>query len=172
MKLLSQKISDLQSLYLRQLRLLLSAECMIAIKTPYLLETTTDPELQQVFHQCVQESEGRAARIREILLHSPSDSAQPSKCRVVYGLFDEAEDMIEDCAGHDAVRNAAIIAVAMRIKNYQTAAYQAVRQFARVLGREQDVQMFDDILREEGYDSRQLSGIEERVTSAYREAAA
>ena len=171
MKLLSEKISDLQALYLRQLRLLLSAEGMIAIKTPHLLETATDPELQQVFQQCVSESEGRAARLREILLHAPVDSAQPLKCRVVYGLFDEAEDMIEDCA-HVSVRNAAIIAVAMRIKNYQTAAYQAVRQFARVLGREQDVQMFDEILREEGYDSRQLSGIEERVTSAYRETAA
>jgi ferritin-like metal-binding protein YciE len=171
MKLFSEKISDLQSLYLRQLRLLLSAEGMIAIKTPHLLETTTDIELQQVFQQCIEESEERAARLREILGDAHGDSSQPLKCRVVYGLFDEAEEMIEDCA-HVSVRNAAIIAVAMRIKHYQTAAYEAIRQFARALGREQDVQMFDEILREEGCDCRQLTGIEEKVTSALRKVAA
>jgi ferritin-like metal-binding protein YciE len=162
MKLLIEKIPDIQSLYLRELRLLLSAEAMIAIKTPRLLETTTDSELQEAFHRCIEESEGRAAQIRNILKDAHSDSVQPLKCKVIYALFDEAEDLIEDCA-HHSIRNAGIIAAALRIKHYQVAAYGAIRQFAHALGRQQDVRVFDEALREEGFGTRQLLGIAERI---------
>jgi ferritin-like metal-binding protein YciE len=164
MRLFSEKIPDLQSLYLRQLRLLLSAEGMIAIKTPHLLESTTDPELQQEFRQCIQESEARAERLRSLLNEARSEAKQPVKCKVIYALFDEAEELIEDAA-HEPVRDAVILAAALRIKHYQIAAYGAMRQFAHALGHQQDVRAFDNILREEGQGSRHLSGIAERVNS-------
>jgi ferritin-like metal-binding protein YciE len=171
MKIFSEKIPDLQSLYLRQLRLLLSAEGMIAIKTPHLLESATDSELQRTFQQCIQESEARANRLRSLLNEAHSEAKQPVKCRVIYALFDEAEDLMEDAA-HEPVRDAVILATALRIKHYQIAAYGAMRQFAHALGHEQDVQELDSILREEGQESRHLSGIAERVNSAFRKVAA
>jgi hypothetical protein len=42
MKIFSEKIPDLRTLYVRELRLLLSAEEMIAIKTQFLADSATD----------------------------------------------------------------------------------------------------------------------------------
>jgi ferritin-like metal-binding protein YciE len=167
MRLLIEKIPDIQSLYMNQLRLLLSAEAMIAIKTPHLLETATDSELQQVFQHCIEGSEARAAQIRRILsdAHGHGDSAHPLKCKAIYVLFDEAEELIEECA-HDSIRNIGMIAAALRIKHYQIAVYSVIRQFAQALGREQDLRLFDDALHDDSYCSRQLVVIAERANSA------
>jgi ferritin-like metal-binding protein YciE len=163
MKLVVEKIPDLFALYIRQLRLLLSAEEMLAIKTPFLRESATDPELIQYFQHSIQANESHSAAIRGMLAQT-SDGPGPDKSKIIYAIFDESEDLIE-AAGHPSVRDAALFAAAQRIKHFQIATYGAVCQFAQNLGHEQDVQIFDDILRVEGHLTRQLSAIAARVNS-------
>ena len=89
MKLMHEKIRDLESLYIRHLRMLLSAEELIAIKTPFLAENTTDSELRQIFQRYALQSREQATLIRALLERASLDS-DPIKCLVVYALFDEA----------------------------------------------------------------------------------
>ena len=49
MKLLIEKIADLRALYVKELRLLLSAEEMIAIKSPLMADSAGDTELIHLF---------------------------------------------------------------------------------------------------------------------------
>jgi len=169
MKLMSEKIPDLDALYTRQLRLLLSAEEMIAIKTPRLIETAQDPELIKVLQEHLEETRTHASRLKEIL-NRAAEKAEPIKCRVVYALFDEAEDMIEDAA-HEGVRQVMLIGESQRIEHYEIAAYGAVRQFARVLGRGEDARLLDQTIREEAAADRQLTSIANRINLTAQKAA-
>lgn len=169
MKLMSEKLPDLEALYIKQLRVLLSAEEINVRGAPRMAESATDPELKQVLRSHVDETERHALRLRSILEGLPGDH-DLLKCRVMSSLIDEAADMMED-AEHDSVRDAAIIAAAQRIEHYEIAAYGAVRHFARVLGREQDVAVLSQTINEEGNADHHLTHIAERVNPTARKAA-
>jgi len=169
MKLMSEKIRDLESLYVRHLRMLLSAAELIAIKTPFLAENTSDAELRKLFQGYALRSRDQSTVIRGLLERASSNS-DPMKCRVVYALFDEAEDFIQD-ASHDEVRNAIVIAAAQRIKHYETAIYGATTEFARVLGRDEDARKLEKITEDERAEEQQLSNIAERINPSAKKAA-
>ncbi len=169
MKLVREKLPDLQALYVKQLRMLLWAEELILRGLPRMAETATDPELKQAFRNHLLETEKQAARLRTVLEPLPGDH-DPLKCRVVSALIDEAEDMIED-SDHESVRDAALIAAAQRIEHYEIAAYGAVRHFAGVLNREQDVHLLTQTIDEEGNADHHLTSIATRVNPTARKAA-
>lgn len=168
MKIFLEKMQNLEALYFRQLRQLLSAEELISIKTPFFTERAKDPELQQVLRKQSEGAEEQAGRLRDMLGRASSEW-EPIKCKVIYALFDEAEDLVKDAA-HDSVRDAVLISEAQRIKHYEIAAYGAVRQFARVLERADDQHMLNEIVHEEDDADRQLSRIAERVNPAAKAA--
>lgn len=169
MKLIHEKIPDLQALYEKQLRLLLSAEEITGIKLGFFVDSSTDPELHAVLSEHKQETDVHGARLREILARTAA-GANPEKCKVIYALFDEAEELIED-ASHEAVRDALIISAAQRIEHYEIAAYGAVRQFARVLRRDMDVELLDKTIHEEGRADHGLTSISERINPTAKKAA-
>ena len=169
MKLVYEKIRDLEALYVRHLRMLLSAEELIAIKTPFLAENTTNDELRKLFQSYALRSRERSPLIRALLERTSTDS-DPFKCRVVYALFDEAEELVND-ALHDEVRNVIVIAAAQRIKHYQIAIYGATTQFARVLGRDEDARKLEAVTEETRAEEQQLSNIADRINPSAKEAA-
>jgi ferritin-like metal-binding protein YciE len=164
MKLFVEKMPDLQALYVKELRLLLSAEEMIAIKSPIMAEAAEDAELIQILRRNVADTYAHASRLREIL-HRVTGEAGPLKCRVVYALFDEVEDLSQDAA-HNPVRDAALTAEAQRIEHYQIAAYEALQKFARILGHDEDARVLEQSFREEELASQELAAIAERVYPA------
>ena len=161
MKLLNEKILDLKALYVKELRVLLSAEEMIAIKTQYLADSAADRGLVDTLENQVEESEARAKRLREILQHV-GDEVQPVKCKVVYALFDDAEDIIKN-AEPDGVRDAAVLAAAQRVKHFEIASYGSVREFARALERKQEAELLDEAVYDEGRAELALAKIGERI---------
>jgi ferritin-like metal-binding protein YciE len=169
MKLTIEKLPDLRALYIRQLRLLLSAEEQIVRGLPAMIEIATDTQLKQAFQSHQQETETHVSRLREILTRIAGE-AEPIKCKVLAALVEEAEDLVESCA-HDAVRDAALISAAQRIEHYEIAAYGAVRHFAHVLGRQSEAEALDQTIHEEGHADHLLTSIAERVNPAARKAA-
>ena len=161
MKLLIEKLPDLQALYVKELRLLLSAEEMIAIKEPIMAEAAEDQELNHVIRQNIEDAHAHASRVRQMLKRA-TGAAEPLKCRVVYALFDEVEDLSQD-ASHIPVRDAALITEAQRIEHYQIAAYGALQQFARILGHTEDESLLLESLRDEELANQELAAIAERV---------
>jgi ferritin-like metal-binding protein YciE len=167
MKSRVEEIHDLEALYFKQLRLLLSAEEVIAVKTPFFTDRAQDLQLKQVLRRQSEEGEAHAARLRDILGRSGSAST-PVKCEAIYALFHEVEELVT--ATQDAVRDAVLIAEAQRIKHYEIAAYGAVRQFARVLRRVEDEHLLDESIHKKGEADKQLSNIAERVNPAAKAA--
>jgi|SRR5580658_6806908 ferritin-like metal-binding protein YciE len=169
MKLVIEKIADLQALYERQLRLLLSAEEISAIKYYLFVDSAIDPELHQVLQEHQRESETHSARLRDILARI-TGAADPLKCRVIYALFDEAEDLLKSMS-HESVRNALLIGAAQRIKHYEIGAYGSLRQFAKVMGHDNDAHILEQSLREEEESDRRLTSISERINPLAKKAA-
>jgi len=169
MKLMSEKLQDLQALYVKDLRLLLSAEEVIAMKMPFVIGSASDPELKQVFRQHRLETEEQVKRLREIL-HQVSGEADPLKCKVMYSMFGEIEDVAED-AEHERLRDAAMLAEARRIEHYEIASYGALLEFARLLGYERHVQLLEATMREETMADNRLAEIGARVYLTARTAA-
>lgn len=169
MKLVIEKLPDLRALYVRQLRLLLSAEETIVRGLPTMLERSTDTQLKQAIQSHLQETEVQVKRLRPILTQIAGEAEELS-CKVLRALLDEAADMMQDCS-HDAVRDAALIASAQRIEHYEIAAYGAVRHFAQVLGRSADAELLNQTLREEEHADHLLSAIAGRVNPSAKKAA-
>ncbi len=169
MKLVIEKMPDLHALYVKELRLLLSAEEMISIKAPRMAETAQDPVLVHLFRQYVEETYVHIDRLREILLRV-TGQADPLKCKVVYALFDEVEDLIED-ASHVPVRDAALVAEAQRVQHYQLAGLGVLREIADALEIREDAQLLDQSLRELEGTNLRLMVIGERIYPSARKAA-
>ncbi len=163
MKIVIEKIPDLQSLYVQELRLLLSAEETIAMKSLFLHDAALDDELREVVNKHWQDSERQSVRLREIL-NRVSDESEPIKSKTVYALFDEAEDLAQEAA-HESVRNIALVAVARRIKHYELAFYETLCQFAAVLGRDDDLRLLEESFREDREVAQQLANIAIRVNT-------
>ena len=125
--------------------------------------------MRQALAEQQQETEAHAATLKDILGRT-KDEADPLKCKVIYALFDEAEDLLKG-ASQEAVRNALIMTAAQRIEHYKIAAYGALRQYARVLGCDNDTRILDQAMQEEKQSDLQLTSMAERINPAAKKAA-
>jgi ferritin-like metal-binding protein YciE len=172
MKFLSENLLDLRSLYVNQLRVLVSMEKQIVESLPTMIERATDEELKNALESHLLETEQQVARVEEIVRYSvgTGDSTSPIKCKVMLALSAEAEDMILD-SKDESVRDAAIIAAAQRVEHYEIAAYGAVRTFAQILGEAGAAELLDKTIKEEGNADHLLTEIANRVNPYAKKAA-
>jgi ferritin-like metal-binding protein YciE len=169
MKPVIEKLPNLRAMYIKQLRLLLSAEEQIVRGLPAMIDVATDLQLKQVLQSHLKESEVQVMRLRKILSQIAGE-AEPLKCRVLMALVDEIEDMVED-SSHVAVRDAALITGVQRIEHYEMAAYGGARHFAHVLGRDGDAELLDQSLQEERGADHLFTSIADRVNPEAKKAA-
>jgi ferritin-like metal-binding protein YciE len=64
---------------------------------------------------------------------------------------------------NEALRDAALIAAAQRVEHYEIAAYGAVRQWAHILGKNEQAALLDQTIKEEGHADHLLTGIASRI---------
>jgi ferritin-like metal-binding protein YciE len=161
MKFFSANLETLRELYHNQLKMLLSTEQQITEALPKMIEKATDIQLKQAFQSHLQETHVQVTRIQQILRTETND-VESSHCKVLAALVSEAEDMVKD-ATDESVRDAALIAAAQRVEHYEIAAYGAVRQWARILGKSQQAALLDQTILEEGHADKLLTEIANRV---------
>jgi ferritin-like metal-binding protein YciE len=161
MKFFSANLETLRELYHNQLKMLLSTEQQITEALPKMIEKATDTQLKQAFQSHLQETHVQVTRIQQILRAETND-VESSHCKVLAALVSEAEDMVKDSTD-ESVRDAALIAAAQRVEHYEIAAYGAVRQWARILGKSQQAALLDQTILEEGHANKLLTEIANRV---------
>lgn len=64
---------------------------------------------------------------------------------------------------YEAVRDAALIAAAQRVEHYEIAFYGAVRQWAQILGKNEQAILLDETIKEEGHADHLLTEIASRI---------
>ena len=155
------KLNSLQDLYLEQLRDLYSAEHQIVDALPKMAAAATHPELKQAFQTHLVQSQEQARRIERIC-EGLGESPKGETCDGMKGLLKEGEKTMKTRADSD-VLDAALIAAAQRVEHYEIAGYGCVKTYARLLGRQQDVQLLQQTEDEEGQTDKLLTALAERT---------
>jgi ferritin-like metal-binding protein YciE len=163
MKLFSENIEDLRTLYIANLKKALDMEQKITKALPTMIEKSTDPELATAFRNHLTETQGHVAQV-EALLREATGDASASTCKVISALITEAEDGIKD-AGDESIRDITLIGAAQQVEHHEIAVYGTLRTWAELLGEDEAADILEGILDEEKNADELLSTISDTVNT-------
>lgn len=163
MKLFSENIEDLRTLYVANLKKALDMEQKITKALPTMIEKSTDPQLATAFRNHLTETQGHVAKVESLLREATGD-ADTKTCKVISALVTEAEDSIKD-AGDESIRDITLIAAAQQIEHHEIAVYGTLRTWAELLGEDNAADILESILDEEKAADELLSDISDSVNT-------
>jgi ferritin-like metal-binding protein YciE len=163
MKLFSENIEDLRTLYTTNLQKALDMERKITKALPTMIEKSTDPQLATAFRNHLEQTRGHVAKV-ESLLREAKGEADTSTCKAISALITEAEDNIKD-AGDPGIRDITLIASAQQVEHHEIAVYGTLRTWAELLGEDLAADTLESILEEEKEADELLSNISDSVNT-------
>ena len=138
---------------------LYSAEKQIVKALPRMIKATKHKQLQQAFRNHLRQTEQHAARLERIC-KDLGVSPRGKKCVGMEGLLEEGKELIQDKPDDD-VLDAGLISAQQHVEHYEMAGYGTVRTYARQLGYEEQAQLLQQTLDEEGETDRLLTDLAE-----------
>jgi ferritin-like metal-binding protein YciE len=164
MKLFSENIEDLRTLYITNLKKALDMEQKITKALPTMIEKSTDPQLATAFRNHLTETQGHVSKV-EGILRAATGEADTSTCKAISALITEAEDNIKD-AGDASIRDITLIASAQQVEHHEMAVYGTLRTWAELLGYDDAADILESILDEEKNADELLSTISDSVNTS------
>jgi ferritin-like metal-binding protein YciE len=162
-------VSTMEELLIDELKDIYNAEKQITRALPKMVKATTSPELRQAFESHLEETQGQIERLDKVF-EILGRSARGKTCHGMQGVLEEGAEVIEDTK-KSPLRDAALISAAQRVEHYEMAAYGCVREYARLLGQKEIVQLLEQTLEEEKAADEKLSSLSESVNSEAMSAA-
>ena len=122
---------DLRSLYIGQLRYLLSTEKQIVDGLDSMIEYAQDQQLKRAFQTHQTETKGHVERLDMILDELQGDS-DDKKDPIITALISSGVNIVRE-SSEGPVRDAGLLATAQKIEHYEIASYGAARDWAEIL---------------------------------------
>ena len=163
MKLFSENIEDLRTLYVTGLKKALDMEQKITKALPTMIEKSTDPQLATAFRNHLTETQQHVAKVTTLLREATGDNST-STCKAISALITEAEDSIKDAA-EPSIRDITLIASAQQVEHHEIAVYGTLRTWAELLGQDGAADTLESILEEEKNANELLSTISDSVNT-------
>jgi ferritin-like metal-binding protein YciE len=163
MKLFSENIQDLRTLYTANLKKALDMEQKITKALPTMIEKSTDPQLANAFRNHLEETRGHVSKVESLLVEATGE-ASTSTCKAISALITEAEDNIKDAAD-PSIRDITLIASAQQVEHHEIAVYGTLRTWAELLGEDDAATLLEGILDEEKTADELLSEIADSVNT-------
>jgi ferritin-like metal-binding protein YciE len=154
-----RSLSNLQDLFIHELRDLFSAEQQLLEALPKMAEAATSPDLRDAFSQHLNQTRTHVARLDRIF-DQLELTGSGEECKGMKGLISEGEDVI-NAEGESAVIDAALITAAQRVEHYEIAGYGTARAHAKHLGFDDIATTLQAILDEEGETDKKLTALAE-----------
>jgi ferritin-like metal-binding protein YciE len=133
------------------------AERQLLKALPKLAKKSTNINLQEAFSTHRDETEEHVARLEQIF-EMIGKRSRGKTCDAILGIIAEGEEVIEDVKD-GALRDAGILAAAQAAEHYEIARYGTLREWAKLLGLEQAVDLLDQTLVEEKHADELLTSI-------------
>jgi len=152
-------METLKDLYVEELKDLYSAEKQILKGLARMTKAANHPELKEAFSRHAQITEKHVERLERICADLDV-SPRGKKCVGMEGLIEEASELIKEKPEPD-VLDAGLIAAAQHVEHYEMAGYGCVRTYARQLGYEDQAELLQTTLDEEGSTDKLLTQIAE-----------
>jgi ferritin-like metal-binding protein YciE len=153
------ELDTLKDLYVEELKDLYSAEKQLVKALPKMAKAANSPELRAAFKTHLRQTAEHAARLEKIC----SDlgvSPRGKKCVGMEGLIEEGSDLIKEEPDPD-VLDAGLISAAQHVEHYEMAGYGTVRTYARQLGLDDQADLLQRTLDEEGETDHLLTALAE-----------
>jgi ferritin-like metal-binding protein YciE len=150
-------ISNLEDLYYDQIRDLYSAETQLLEALPGLCDAASNDDLKEALSGHLAETREQRDRLANICSRHGL-APEGTTCEAMRGLVKEASNHALSVDPGE-VRDAAIIACGNRVEHYEIAGYGAAKAFAEVLGFNDDVNLLDKSIEEEGAADKKLTKI-------------
>ncbi|MEO8377163.1 MAG: DUF892 family protein [Candidatus Sumerlaeota bacterium] len=114
---------------------------------PKLLKAAGNTSLKRVFRDHMEQNKVHIARLEKAFAFIDRP-ARPRKCKGMAVLLKEAEDAGE-LKGITPLVDAGIIMAAQKVEHYEIVAYNALKTYARILGQDDIVNLFEANLGDE-----------------------
>ncbi len=154
------ELETLEKLYVDELKDLWSAENQILKALPKMIKAASHRELKQAFTAHEKQTREHVKRLERVcadLGYSP----RGKKCVGMEGLLKEGSELIKERPDPD-VLDAGLISAAQHVEHYEMAGYGTARTWARLLGYDDQADILQTTLDEEGDTDKLLTGLAER----------
>ena len=153
------ELETLRDLYIDELKDLYSAENQILKALPKMMKAATHPELKRAFETHLKQTETHVERL-ETIFEQLEASPRGKKCVGMEGLIEEGKELIGEKPEKE-VLDAGLISKAQHVEHYEMAGYGTVRTYARLLGEDQQADLLQQTLDEEGETDKLLTQLAE-----------
>src|SRR5688572_132138 len=158
-ELYAMQMTDLQDLFIDNLKDLYSAEKQMLRSMPKLAKAAESEELKAAFQKHARETEQQVQRLEQIFQRLGA-SPRGKKCKGMEGLIEENKELLEEDAEPE-VLDAGIIVGAQKVEHYEIAGYGSAVTFAKLLGDQESAKLLAQTLDEEEKADKLLSEIAE-----------
>jgi ferritin-like metal-binding protein YciE len=153
------EMETLRDLYIDELKDLYSAENQILKALPRMIKVSSHPQLKKAFSTHERQTREHAKRLERICKQL-GVSPKGKKCDGMEGLLKEGKSLIAEKPAPD-VLDAGLLSAAQHVEHYEMAGYGTVRTWARLLGYEDQAELLQRTLNEEGETDHLLTAIAE-----------
>ena len=155
--------TSLQDLYTQKLQLLLDAEQQGLSAMPQLVQQVQNEQLRTALQQHHRQTEQQVQRLQQLMGSRQSgQSMQNNECISMRALIQEAQMMLPNIQDSDTI-DAFIIGAQQAIEHHEIAAYGTARTWAQQLGFDEDADLLQETLDEEGETDHKLTELAERA---------
>jgi ferritin-like metal-binding protein YciE len=153
------EMESLRDLYVDELKDLWSAEKQLVKALPKMAKAATNPELSKAFTTHLHQTEQHLQRLEQIF-DELGETPRGKKCVGMEGLIEEGVQLVSEDPEPE-VLDAGLIMKAQHVEHYEIAGYGTVRTFARLLGNENQAELLQQTLDEEGETNKLLTQLAE-----------
>jgi ferritin-like metal-binding protein YciE len=150
-------ISNLEDLFVHELRDVLDAERQITKALPKMMKAATSEELKAAFEEHLAVTEEQIGRLENVF-KTLGKAARGKHCAGMEGLLKEGDELIKE-EEPSAALDAALICAAQKVEHYEIAAYGSLATYAELLELEDAVDLLGETLNEEKETDEKLTNI-------------
>ncbi|WP_461790963.1 ferritin-like domain-containing protein [Pedobacter sp.] len=123
--------NHLHELFVDELRDVLGAEKQLLKGLKKMADKAVGASLKDAFTAHYAETEEQIERLKQVFA-SINLTARAKKCKAMEGLLNEAEEIMDEFEGDDAL-DAALIAAAQKVEHYEIASYGCLVTYATLM---------------------------------------
>jgi ferritin-like metal-binding protein YciE len=150
-------VTNLEELFVHELKDILDAERQITKALPKMAKAAESEELAAALEDHLAVTEEQIERL-ETIFKSLDKAARGKHCSGMEGVLKEGEEMIQQEEPGPTL-DAAMIGGAQKVEHYEIAAYGTLVEYAKLLGREDAVELLETTLGEEKETDQRLTQI-------------
>ncbi len=150
-------VENLEGLFVHELKDILDGERQITKALPKMAKAVESQELKAAFEEHLRVTEEQIGRL-ETIFESMDKAARGKKCPGVEGIIKEGSETIKENDMGPAL-DAALIAEAQKVEHYEIATYGTLVEWAKILGRDNAVELLQQTLAEEKETDERLTEI-------------